>query len=155
MKGSVIMLAFVIIIVFLIGLSTFIGYLFLSSFQGTQLDGTILNQGINAIKLFDYLTIGALVASAIGTVLSALFIRTHPSLFIFSMLITIFLAIFASQISNVFLQFADSTIFSSISSYFKNTVSTFQNLPSYILIIGILGAIGLYAFRNRGGEMGI
>ena len=149
MKGSILDTTLIVIALFVLSLFIYIGYILLTNFTGSAIDGEIIQKGIASYSYFDYLPITMIVSAGIASLISGYYIKTHPLFFIISVIITIFIVIYSAGVANLFLAFADEAVVSTATAEFDLTVWVFQNLPLLILVVLGMGILGLYVFKNK------
>lgn len=142
---------------FMVAVCVFVGFLILTSFTGTALDGEILQNAIIGYMIFDYMPIAITVAFAVGAFISAFYLETHPIFFPVFTIITVILVIFNAALANAFIEFADSPEIVNATTAFPLTVQFFQNLPFIMIVVALVIIIGMYAFKKReqGGNRGV
>lgn len=155
MKGS--MLDIPIIIAVLAGgiIAVILGAYVLGEFSSAWTFGgdtqTILDAGINAFNVFDYMIVFFAVGVSLFSVASAFFIRTHPIFFIFSVVLLGIVIMFSAQVSNALDIFLTVPLLAATVNDFPLTLTLARNLPFFSLIVGIMIAIAMY---GKSGDTG-
>ena len=111
---------------------------------------------VNALKLFDYITVIMLAVLIIGIGLTSFKLRTHPAFFIVTLVVAAFFG-FTSYIFNyIFIQFVAQPEISAVEIFFPNTIAICTNLHWVALAVVIVGSITLYAKKpaEDGGFVG-
>lgn len=153
-KGSVLDLFYVIAILFGLGIALFIGAMLQSKWdEATDFTGTaqsIIEESGKAVGVFDKILFGLFLGSAISTFVLAFQIRTHPIFFFFSLFLLVMSILVSAQVSNAFDRFINATQMTGYKSKFPITIHIFEKFPLYILLIGVLIILALYA-KFKGG----
>jgi hypothetical protein len=112
----------------------------------------VLNNSVQALRMVAFVYILGL---AISMILTNALVKIHPLFFFPYILIVILGVIFAAPISNSYLTLLNSNIFNGTLGTFTAVNYIILNLPIFVLIIGILGAIFLFLnlIRQEGSEL--
>ena len=155
-KGSLMDLPFVLVMLLSGALTIFVVYLVISSIYAAWpasmvTSRGILQRGLEMFTIFDYMFLVFAVSLGMFTVVAAFFVESHPIFFIFSFIIMLPIVILTSaQITNVFDAFATSTVFTAVSNQFPMIVIFMRNLPLFMLSLGSILAILMYAKPGGG-----
>ncbi len=106
---------------------------------------SILNRGEESIEFLDYIFVTVLVMLVILFVVSIFMINTHPIFFVISLLLLIIGIVVSAIFSNTSNSMYSESIFTTSEQTFTFTTSIMDNLPIWILIIGVIGLIAIYA----------
>jgi len=114
--------------------------------------GQALESGQALLLNFDYLFAVALVLLTLSLLITSFFIDAHPIFFILSMVaLTIFIAL-AAIMSNVYDEVTTSAELTAARDSFPIMNFFFDNYPFYLLIVGGLAAVVIYAKIRGGGQ---
>jgi hypothetical protein len=97
-----------------------------------------VTKGFDAFMLVLFLGLG------IVTIISAVFIRTHPVLFVLMIIMQLILIGLSTIFSNLWYAIASRSEFVSIANELPYTTLIFTNLPLFVLIISAIVAIASY-----------
>lgn len=114
----------------------------------------IWGQTYSSMKALRIVALSYLLAYAVGIMIIGFFERKHPVLFFVYIIITLIGVIFAPIISNAYEDLLNSGLFENELQNFTAINFIMLNLPTIVLIIGIVGAIGLFVNLLRTGEEG-
>jgi hypothetical protein len=121
---------------------------------GNTLNQSIIDAGMTALDTFDYAILFIVMGLGLAVIVLGFFIRTHPILFVFSLILLMFFVLIASIFTNTFGEFITvEPIATTIDSY-PLMYDVFMNLPLIITVIGIVTMIAMYAKRS-GGDIGV
>lgn len=155
MKGSVLDVIIIPIIIFVLIFAVIFTYMFLTQFS-TSASGALSAEGQAALQagLSGYLfwdqAIVILIGGLFVTVLiSAAMIDAHPMFFVVSIMLLIIFIFLGSQLANIFIAIAENASISNAANMFPYTITFFQNLPLFILVITISTAIVMFSFGGR------
>lgn len=108
-------------------------------------------QAIQALRMVSFVY---LLVLGIGIVIIGFLERKHPFLFFVYILIVLLGIIFAPTVSNAYEELLSSGIFGGELVNFTASNFILLNLPTIIMIIGILGGFGLFVNLIRSGGEG-
>lgn len=148
----------IVVVLLVFSITTMLGVYLLSEFD-TATDGYLdtdagdlaINNTNAALIGFDYLFIFILLGLAVGVLIGAFFIRTHPVFFFVSLFSLVGVLTLTAQFSNVFYAFATSPPIDTVSGSFTYMEAVWANMPTIIMILGILLIIVMYS-KFRGGD---
>lgn len=156
-KGSMSDLPFIIVVLFILGISVFVTVKFLGAYDDAWTYGgvgqEIIDQGKSAMYTFDYMFVFLAIGLSATTLIGAFMIRSHPIFYVFSTILLGIMVLVSGQITNAFDKFVTSSAFSSIANSFPMMVTFMRNLPLFILISGILIAAVMYGRPQGGGRV--
>lgn len=112
----------------------------------------VFNTGTNrVVPLFDNVFVAIFGGLSFISIVSALFIRTHPVFFIVSILLLSIALVLAALYSNVSETFTDGALskYKSLSFTFPKMNFIMDNLPYIVLGISILLLVVLYSFGRQ------
>jgi hypothetical protein len=92
------------------------------------------------------------VGFGIATILLAFQIDTHPAFFFISLLLMIVSLVVSPIFSNIFGTIAKNPTFSAAAESFPLMREIMQNLPMFILVIGSMVSIVMFAKIRSGGN---
>lgn len=155
---AVVDLIWVGVIVFVFCISAIVGMHLLNEFEDT-VGGELVNDAsqnaISQTKLtlagFNYLYVLLLFGLAVGVIVGAFMIRTHPVFFIVSIFILAIVLVFNAQLANAFVDFASTSEIQEAASNFGLMETIWENTGLIFLIIGIVTIIVLYG-KYKGGD---
>lgn len=136
-------------------IAIFVVYLMLNAINGAwpvaDQSKTVLESGIDAFRVFDYMFIFTAVGMGCFSIISAFFVRSHPAFYIFSALLLVPVNIVAgAQFTNVFMEFAASSVMMATANDFPYIITFFMNFPVYCLVISMLICVAMYAKPESG-----
>ena len=92
---------------------------------------------------------------ALAILLSNFLIKAHPVFFIVHVLMTVIAFIFAVEVSNAYEGLmSNATLGSTLSTTFRGSSFIMLHIPTWVIVIGIVGAIFLFAGIIRDRELG-
>lgn len=155
---SVLDVIFVGIILFIFSISTLFAVFLMDEFgNNAAIKGSVAEPVVNKTKavLFafnDWLPF-IFAGLMIYVFTSAYFVRTHPVMFVFSLVIMGFFILMSGILSNMFTAFAAREEFSGIINNYGTMVGFWNNFPFILLITGAIVIVALYAKGSRGGPI--
>jgi len=105
---------------------------------------TILNQGKNTMKMFDWLIIMLTIGVGVASIASAVLIRTHPILFVATFIAQIVFTTISFVFTNAYASFAGDSIIAPYANQFPLLAILFQTFPLILLILSMLIAVATY-----------
>ena len=157
-KGSMLDLFFIVVMLFALGLVFIIGYYIkeqmypaVKQHLGSEAV-SVMEKVEGSMPTWDYIFLFTTIGLGISTILFAFMIRTHPAFFFFSLIALTFVLMIAPIFSNAFRDIVTTQQFSSISENFPFMLEIFSRYPTWILAIGFLILIAMYAKFKSGGE---
>ena len=146
-------IAVVVMFSFCAFIGTIVWQTFDTTFQTTTYyQGDVVDNMLNFNIFFrslDYFTIFIMMACVIS-VAAIFWGKSSPAIFFVVTFIEGFFLGLISYIFNIlFFEFASNSVFISIITYFPRTILLCTNLHWYALVLWIVGAVALYAKRNR------
>ncbi len=112
-----------------------------------------INSALNSLKILAFLMILAL---GLSTLITKALTKSNPVFFIVHILVTVVVFIFGVEISNAYEGLLSNDLLGATLSGFKGGNFIMANLPTFIVIFGIIGAIivsiGLIKDRGIGGS---
>lgn len=159
-KGSILDMFLVIVIVFAMAFITILGYRLFDDIN-TQLQGSdISSQSKSMIQenkdsyagVFDGLFLFAFIGLGIALFISAFFLNAHPVFYFFSLFILALVVFVAAIMGNTYESISSSSALSNASSQFTFIPFVMNNFVSFIVGLGFLLLIGLYA-KSRAGDV--
>lgn len=160
-KASAVDIFYLMIMLFIGGILFFVGHKAFNSiadeFQSSDLisgsgEGVIntTETMLNTGRLFDYAFFTIFIMLIIGTLLMAYMTEFSPAyvvLFIIVLIIGIFISI---QLANAWFEIESASAFSDVQGHYGMTNYILKNLPSMIIIIGILVGVVMYGKYKSG-----
>lgn len=110
----------------------------------------IWGQAYTSIQSLRMVAVVYILAYAIALVIVGFLVKKHPFLFFIYILIVLLAVLFAPTISNAYETLLKSGIFEDGLTYFTAGNFLLLNLPTIVLVVGILGAIGMFVNIIRG-----
>ena len=111
--------------------------------------GEIIDDGKNMAAGFDNAAIFILIALWASTIITGVFVETHPVFFVISLIFFIFGIVIAGSIANIWELIAGADTFATISTtYFTKTNLIMTNAPLFVGVGIFLWAVGFYAKRR-------
>ncbi len=127
---------------------------FLNAFEDVDKVNTTHIQKVE--DTFDLMDTGfavLMVSLAISTIILSFFIRTHPVLFVASLIIFLILIPITMIFTNVFDAIVTQAPLSTEADDWPVVVHIMRNLPLILAVIGAMSLVALYAFKgNISGE---
>lgn len=161
-KGNVFDIMWVFVLLFILAIGYFAihymarityGALNENVFAATDTESrAALASGTTFTNGFDYMFIIMLIGFVLYLMFSVSVLDSHPVFFIIGIVVLIIFTLASFPISNAFQNFAASPEFLNESDSLTATSYVFNKLPVFMLIIGALTLIFLYAKIRGGGE---
>ena len=157
-KGNVFDWFTVIIVLFITGVTTLIGYIILDEYI-TQLDssGYLTGAAVGAaqgflwgLRIIDYLMVLLMAVLIISVGILSYNISTKKVFFIVTLILAAFYGFISYFFNYMFQQIISDAQFSAILGFFPNTILICTNLHWVMLINIIVGSITLYAKMEKG-----
>lgn len=168
MKGSILDIPIIIIAIFMFAIVILLSDVILTEFDaatqnvttssGNKINATIMQKGHDAMATFDYAIIMAVIGLGLASVVFAFFIKSHPVLFGFTLILLMIFVFISSFFTNAYMKFIEVEPISTYESDYPIMYTVFQNLPLIISIIGIMILIALFSknpFEQGGASYGI
>ena len=114
-------------------------------FLGANESQEIVESGNNLMNGFDLLFAMLLVLIFVGLIASVYFIESHPIFLGISLVIFFMMILLGAIISDVFVDISNSPDFSNQTASFPMTTFIMSNLMFFLIIMGGISAIMLYA----------
>ncbi len=119
----------------------------------TEASEKIWGQAYDSIQALRMVSVVYILSLGIAIVVVGFLERKHPFLFFAYILIVLLAVLFAPTISNAYENLLSSGIFDGELATFTASNFIILNLPTFVLVIGLLGGIGLFINLVRtGGE---
>jgi len=109
----------------------------------------VINTSITSLRLVAAVYIIALI---IAIIIGSALVRLHPMWFFVYVLIVLLAVVFSAPISNAYESLLGSTIYDGELLNFTVANHILLNLPTYVLITGLLGAVFLFINMVRAGN---
>jgi hypothetical protein len=161
-KGSILDLILIMVVVLTVAIVSILGYHILNQFdaqtedffaEGSNVSSHAITKGKQAILGLDKVMIFIMVALTIAVVLGAFMLQTNPAFFIISIILLIITLVISAQITNIFEEIISTPQLENASSGFPVTQHLMANYPFYLLILGAIIIIALYARGRIGGQV--
>lgn len=155
-KGQITDLIYVLIILFSFALLTILGYYLFNQFNTTfaNTEGVsnfsleIMNENKDRyVSIFDGIMLFIFVGLLIASIVSAIFIKSHPIFFVINVFLLIIVSIIAIILKSVFTGFATSSEMINTTSEFTIIPFIMNNLTLILVIAGFLIIIALLGKR--------
>lgn len=141
---------FVMIFAVVILISAFVMNAWNTNPEVASWGGTATVVGTNAnsaLLAFDGLIVLIMIGIVITTIISAMFIQSHPVYFIILFLVQGFLVIFSRVVGDVYLDIVATPQFASIAASFPLTTLLFTHIQYIALMSIVMSGIVMYAKR--------
>lgn len=125
-----------------------------SSANITQATNIAFGYTDNALPILRWMSFGMIIAMMLAIVLSNFLVRAHPAFFIIYVLITLVAVIFGAYLSNAYESLVNNPTFGATIQTFGASNHILLNLPIYMSVIGILGAIALFINLRTSPDIG-
>jgi len=150
----------VIIFLFVFGISSVFGYIFLSSFITTFIatgfyTGTVASTGNNflsAILLFDNIIVLVMTVLIIGVGVTSFRLAAAPAGYIITFIMAGMYGLISYFFNFIFAQIISNVAFSTAIMFFPGTILILTNLHWVMLVMIVIGSITLYAKNPQGGQ---
>ena len=156
-KASMMDLPVILAMLFILAVSIFISVQVLGEFdEAWDYGGTgqeIINEGKQAMYVFDYMFVFLAVGLSVTTLIAAFMVNSHPVFYFFSTVLLGIITVVAAQITNAFDKFATTSAFGGIANDFPMLLTFIRNFPLFILVSGILIAVVMYGRPATGGHV--
>jgi len=153
-KGNIPDLVFILVILFIFAMFTFIGFKIYSAYSESVMDDPMFNTtrgniiddaGHRALAVMDYAFIFIFIGLILSTIILGFQIRTHPIFFFLSLLALVVVIILGAQFSDIFTDFSDSDNMAGVASNYIIIMYVMNNLPLFLLFAGIAIMVIFYA----------
>lgn len=144
---------------FVFGLTSIIGYLFLSSFDSFfQLSGFYSSEVeyvsttfLFYLRALDWVIVLLMFALIIGVGVTFYKLTRAPIFFLYTFFMAAFLGLISYIFNYLFAQTVSNTAFVGVITYFPNTILICTNFHWIALLMIIIGSITLYLKNDEGG----
>jgi len=149
-KGSVMDFLIIMPIIFVMVIMAIVGVLAYNEFHDATEDVLsteaveIMESGGAVFSAWDYILVIMMIGFLASTIISALFIQSHPVFFLASLFLLVFITFTSVVYPNALESMEESTIISEQTANLPLSVGIIENLPLFILIFGALTLIVLY-----------
>ena len=121
----------------------------------TQAGKDTFGQANAGLSVFGWATGAIIFAMGLSIIISNFLVRAHPIFFVVYVLVVIVAVIFGAILSNAYEStVANNAIIGAQAKGFLGAHYIFMHLPIWVTIIGLLGAVFLYAGIVRDGGQG-
>ena len=103
------------------------------------------------IPFLDYLFFFSFIATAIGLILSSIFINTHPAFTIIFIIGLVIAVVLAGIFANVYMQIGENPELASTYDQFTLTKALMNHFPLIVFVVGLIVIIVLYGKTGGGG----
>lgn len=155
-KGNLLDWFVILAIVFMFAVCLLTAYLLINTVDSTQIfaDSTIAQGAIDNTKStllsLDNLVLFVIVGLSIFVLISSAVVENHPGFFWVGIFLLFIAVTVAGVVSNTFWIFTNSDSLSATAALFPKLTFLMENLPLYILFMGIAGAVVMYiGFRRE------
>lgn len=104
-----------------------------------------------ALEHSDYMVLIIFFGLALGVIISAFWVQTHPAFFFMSLLLLVIAIFIAPSISNAYMTFENDSVMGTTAASFPMSSYIMEYLPLFIAIIGTITLIVLYMKSPAGG----
>jgi len=163
-KGSILDIMYVMILLFVFAVSTIIAFTVWENYKGATNSSSNINlstptfdhvEGKMDIVMnnFDYIFAFIMTGLIIMLVVSTFFLKSHPAFFWITLLFLIIVLVIAGVLSNAFEEVGANENLQAGYDNFPIIKFVMEKLPTFMLFIGAIVIISLYAkSRQEGGE---
>lgn len=153
-KAGVMDIIFILVFLFITAICTFTGYMVYNKYQERTAEIETFNNSLTAridettyatLTAMDYLFIFIFAGLIIMAIVSTFTIQTHPVFFFVSIMLLIITIILAAPLSNIFEGIANESAFANASNNYTVIPYFMNRLPFFMLIVGAITFIALYA----------
>lgn len=149
------------VLVFALAVISFVVYFIANRATDQMLSMPAINQSASTVEVLktvetnsnrlDGFIFAVFLGLSLSLILTGYFIGGHPIFMIFYFIVIV-AAVFASMIlANTWESTTNASIFGSTITHFPLTNHVVLNLPMYIVIVGMLGMIAMFAKPDAGG----
>ncbi len=164
-RASLLDIMFVFIALFVFSIGVLIAYTTWDQFKETTNDNRTINWSSSywnkvqdkqdtVTSSWDYIFMFFLVGLTMVLVISTFALKTHPAFFWISLLLIVVFLIIAGALSNVYEDVGNESTLSEANDAYPIMEYVFDNYPFFLLIVGAIVLIALYAksrFESGGG----
>lgn len=149
-KGSVMDFLIIMPLIFIMVIMAIIGVLAYNSYHDATEDVLpsravdIMESGGAIFSAWDYVLVIMILGLLASTIISALFIQSHPVFFFASMFLLVFITFTSAVYPNALESMEESDVVAEQTANLPLSVGIIENLPLFILIFGALTLIVLY-----------
>jgi len=153
-KGNIPDLVFILVILFIFGMLTFIGFTIYGSWSDQVMDDPLFNTTVGnsiddsadrSLAVLDYAFVFIFLGLILSTIILGFQIRTHPVFFFLSLLALIVVVILGAQFSDIFTTFSESGDIAAATSNYVIIMYVMNNLPMFLVFAGIAIMVIFYA----------
>jgi len=117
----------------------------------SSVGSTIKDNAQNAVDTFDYILLMVYIGLHLGVLALAFLLRTHPVVYVASIILVALLALVAAPLSNAYEDLKDNEDIITVSVDYPITNFILEQLPKFEVIWGFITAIVLFGLaRNEG-----
>lgn len=153
-KGNIPDLVFILVIVFLFAMFTFIGFTVYGAWSDQVMDEPLFNTTVGnsiddsadrSLAVLDYAFIFIFLGLVLSTIILGFQVRTHPVFFFLSLLALVVVVILGAQFSDIFTTFSESGDIAAATSNYVIISYFMANLPMFLVFAGIAIMVIFYA----------
>ena len=156
MKGSMLDIIGAVILVFFFSIMAITCWMVLDEIETspafTDVGGnvTYLQQGKEAQEVWDWGILFILFGSMLFSIVAAYKVDTHPSLFVFGIIVFMIALIITMIVSNSFYMFYNSSELATASGAFASTIYVMDHLVEIMMVFGFILLIVIYGKLRSG-----
>jgi len=154
-KGNVLDWFYIMIILFTVGVATICAVVIVDKVDDSGIFSenadaqSALDSSRDTILSMDNMMLFVLVGLSLFVVVSSAAVFNHPALFITSLFLLFIAITVAGVVSNTFWVFTTSDGISATALLFPKITFIMENLPFYVLFLGIAAAVVMYVAYNK------
>ena len=148
-----------LVVIFVLGMLSLIGYLILDLVIDTFSSAGYLTEPaaisaaagfLTGIQMFDVVMVLLVVGLSIGVIVTTYKIASAPVGYIMTIIMAAFWGFVAYLFSHIYGEYSSNTIFLTVTAKFPITLFVCTNLHWFMLLWIVIGGITLYGKRERG-----
>lgn len=157
-KGSTLDLIPIMVIILIVSITATIGYylnsVVMDKFEADGMDIMPFEYAQQGVESFNYGVLFMVLGLGVGVILGAFLLRSNPILFFFSVITLAIVITLSGVTSNVYSEFTETPEMADSVDALDVVYNVMDNLPIFILGIGVLVIIALYGFGYFAGGGG-
>lgn len=152
-KGYIQDMIMIIVFLFVFATSTFFAMVVYNEYRDktadtmeeTEVQKSIVSDAIRTLNIMDYMFLMLFMGLTISTIVTAFFIRSHPVLFVLSIILLFVILILAVTFSNVFEKISQQPSMANATNTYTIIPEIMGKLPLYIFGVFVLVALAFFA----------
>ena len=155
------------VIIFALSLAFFASHFVVNTMYDSLLNNTVMNSsesvrevlqaGKASTNQMDYVIFGVFIALVLGIIISGWFIGGNTLFSVLYFFVWVIATFLSAIFSNTWQSISAASIFGSTVAAFPITNNIMTSLPIYVVVVGFLGIIAMFAkpyFQGGGGDIG-